>query len=60
MSIGDQMYDLQWYQLSRNEQFIVRMLIERSQKPLELKGLGFFVCSLQTYLLVIVARSHTL
>lgn len=54
VSIGDRIYDLQWYNLARNEQFIVHMLIRRSQKPFELKGLGVFVCALQTFLLVAI------
>lgn len=52
MSIGYRVYDLQWYQLPRAEQFIVQMLLHRSQVPFELKGLGIFVCSLEKYLMV--------
>lgn len=58
MSIGDKIYDLRWYQLSHSEQYIVRMLIRRSQKPFELKGLGVFVCSLETFVLVIIRICH--
>lgn len=53
MTIGDHIYELHWYQLSRNEQFVVQMIIARSQKPFELKGLGVFECSLETFLKVI-------
>lgn len=49
MLIGDHIYELQWYQLKRNEQFIVQTMIIRAQKSFELKGLGVFVCSLETF-----------
>lgn len=52
ISISDRVYDLRWYQLSRTEQYFVQMIIQRAQKPFELKGLGVFVCSLQTFLKV--------
>lgn len=52
MSIGDRIFDLHWYQLARSEQFIVHIMIQRSQEPFQLKGLGVFVCSLETYLMV--------
>lgn len=55
MLIGDRIYDLHWYQLSRNEQFIAQMPICRSQKPFQLRGLGVFPCSLETYMRVIEA-----
>lgn len=55
MLIGDAIYDLHWYQLSHSEQFIVQMLVQRSQTPFQLKGLGIFNCSLETYLKVIQA-----
>lgn len=51
-SIGDRIYELHWYRLSRDDQVIIRMIIRRAQKPFELKALGIFVCSLQTYLKV--------
>lgn len=54
MLIGDHIYELQWYQLPRNEQFIVQTMIMRSQKSFELKGLGIFVCSLETFSAVIL------
>lgn len=50
MSIGDIVYGLSWYQLSRNDQYIVKTIIRRAQKPIALKGLGVFVCSLNTFL----------
>lgn len=52
MSVGDKVYELLWYQLPRNERLIVRTIMRRSQKPFELKGLGVFVCSLETYVRV--------
>lgn len=41
------------YQLPHRQQFIVRMIILRSQQQFELKALGIVVCSLDTYLKVI-------
>lgn len=55
MSVGDILYDMSWYDLPRYDQFIVQMIILRSQVPFELKGLGVFVCSLETYLNVNVS-----
>lgn len=52
VSIGDIAYNSPWYQMTRNEQVFVEMIIRRSQRPYELKGLGVFVCSLETYLRV--------
>lgn len=52
MLVGDRIYELNWYEISRNEQFMVRVMIQRAQKPFDLKGLGVFVCSLETYLKV--------
>lgn len=53
MSVGDILYDLSWYDLPRYDQFIVQIVIRRSQDAVELKGLGVFVCSLETYLMVV-------
>lgn len=53
MHIGDLTYGISWYQLPRDEQFVVQSIIQRSQKLFELKGLGVIVCSLETYLRVI-------
>lgn len=52
MLVGDRIYELNWYEKSRNEQFMVQVMIQRAQKPFDLKGLGVFVCSLETYLKV--------
>lgn len=52
VSIGDRVYHLDWYQLSRNEQFIIQTMIRRAQEPFELNGLRLFVCSLETFLKV--------
>lgn len=51
-SISDRIYDLNWYQLPQNEQIVIQVIIRRAQIPFELKGLGVFVCSLETYLRV--------
>lgn len=53
MSVGDIIYDLYWYLLPSNGQVIVQTIIQRSQVPFELKGMGVFVCSLETYITVI-------
>lgn len=52
MSMCELVYDLNWFQLSRHEQFIVQTIIQRSQRQFELKGLGILICSLETYLKV--------
>lgn len=52
MSIGDLTYCLSWYQLTSKEKLVIQMIIGRSQKPFQLKGLGVFACSLETYLTV--------
>lgn len=56
MTIGDILYDLNWYQLPRAEQYIVQIIIRRSQDSIEMKGLGVFVCSLETFLKVRIRR----
>lgn len=58
VSIGDIAYNSPWYRMNRNERIIVRMIIRRSQRPCQLKGLGIFVCSLETYLRVIIRHDH--
>lgn len=50
--IGSITYDLSWYYLPNGEQDFVRMIIHRSQKIMQIKGLGVFVCSLETFLKV--------
>lgn len=52
MSISSIIYYMYWYQLPTKQQFIVQIIIHRAQEPFELKGLGVFVCSLETYLRV--------
>lgn len=52
LTVGDIMYGLHWYRLSHIEQFLVQTMIQRSQNQFEIKGLGVFVCSLETYLRV--------
>lgn len=53
MSIGNQIYNLHWYQLPRSEQFIVQLMIQRANRPFTVKGLDVFVCSLEVFLKVI-------
>lgn len=50
MSVGDKVFDLLWYQLPSKKHFNVQMIIRRAQYPFELRALGVFVCSLETYL----------
>lgn len=52
MQIGDEIFDLNWYKLPCNEQLFILLVLQRAQKPLELRGLGFFTCSLATFLKV--------
>lgn len=51
-SIGDIAYNSPWYQMPRDERDVVEMIIRRSQRPREIKGMDVFVCSLETYLRV--------
>lgn len=53
-SIADIAYNSTWYQMTRTERVCVEMIIRRAQRPFELKGLGVFVCSLETYLKVTI------
>lgn len=54
VSTGDVAYDSHWYQMSKNDAYIIQMIIERSQKAFGLRALGVFVCSLETYAKVII------
>lgn len=49
VSIGDVVYGSHWYSMQHDDQFLVQMIVTRSQKPFALKGLSVFVCSLETY-----------
>lgn len=60
MSVGNIVYDLNWYQLPIKDQFIVHTIIRRSHDPVELKGLGVFVCSLETFLEVNITKNALL
>lgn len=44
--------------MNRAERIGVELIIRRSQRPFELKGLGVFVCSLETYLRVYTEFIH--
>lgn len=54
MEIGDAVYNLLWYEkhFPATEQSFVLMAIYRSQQAIQIKGLGWFSCSLETYLAV--------
>lgn len=52
LSIADIAYEMSWYQASQYENYVIQMVIMRSQEPFELTGLGVFVCSLGTFLKV--------
>lgn len=52
IAIGDAAYESQWYRMRHNDQVIVEIIIRRAQRPFEIKGLGVFVCSLETYIKV--------
>lgn len=56
MAFGDRIYDSHWYHLTFKEQVIVQMVIQRSQREYEFKGLDLFTCSLQTYLMVNICK----
>lgn len=55
--IGDIVFDLDWYQLPSAGQQFSRMVMHRSQKVIKIKGLGVFVCSLETFLKVRIQLS---
>lgn len=50
MVIGDEIFDLDWYKLPRDQQLFVLLILQRAQKPSDVRGLGFFTCSLETFL----------
>lgn len=52
VSIGDIAYNSHWYAMSPADKVIIEMIIRRSQRPFEIKGLGVLVCSLETFLRV--------
>lgn len=52
VAVSDTAYESQWYRMTRADQVIVEMIIRRAQRPYEIKGLGVFVCSLETYIRV--------
>lgn len=52
VTISDTAYESTWYQMQPVDQVIIEMIIRRGQRPYEIKGLGVFVCSLETYLRV--------
>lgn len=52
VSIGDIAYNSHWYAMSPGDKVIIEMIIRRSQRPFEIKGLGVLVCSLETFLRV--------
>lgn len=51
-SIGDIAYNSPWNQMPRTVRVCGEMIIRRSHRPFELKGMGVFVCSLETFLKV--------
>lgn len=52
MEIGDLAYDLAWYRMPRAEQRCILIAIHRSQQSVEIRGMGWFVCSLEAFLTV--------
>lgn len=50
--VGNIVYDSLWYEMPKQEQFMVQMVMRHAQRPFELRGMGVFVCSLQTFLTV--------
>lgn len=49
-------YGVPWYEMSRREQVFVQLIIQRSQKVFEIKGLSIFSCSLASFQKVSCAR----
>lgn len=52
-SISEIIYSLYWFEMPQKERYIVGFVIRRAQKPVALRGLGLFACSLETYWKVI-------
>lgn len=48
-AIGMIAYDSPWHQMGHTEHRIIEMVLRRSQRPCDLKGLGVVICSLETY-----------
>lgn len=59
LEIGDMAYDLTWYRMPRAEQRFVLIAIHRAQQGIEIKGMGWFVCSLGMFLTVGVHNSFS-
>lgn len=55
-AIGDIAYDSMWYAMQSREQYIIQIIIHRSQNPVELNGFGIITCSLEAYMKVIFGR----
>lgn len=52
IEIGHIAYSAVWYQFPKHEQYFIKMISYRAQVPFEIKGLGVFACSLDTYVAV--------
>lgn len=46
LEIGDNFYDMPWYQLPTKQQKLLALPIQRAQRELRLTGFGLFDCSL--------------
>lgn len=54
LEIGDIFYNAAWYRLPTMQQKLLIFPILRAGRPLHLKGLGFFDCSLALFASVII------
>lgn len=54
--MADIAYAVNWYKFSLNEQRYIQLIVLRAQKRFKLTGCKMFVCSMETYLQVIVYR----
>lgn len=52
VAISDTAYESQWYRMKAEEQQIIEFIIHRAQQPYEIKGLGVFPCTLETFIRV--------
>lgn len=51
--IAEIVYDVTWYEFSMDSRRLIKLWIQRAQKPFYFKGLGMVTCSMETFLAVI-------
>lgn len=59
-TIGDTVFDAHWYKFPALEQKFMSLVIQRTQKSVQLTGFGIITCSKSTYLLVCLLRNQSI